>query len=102
MISCSGSATLVIGIDWPPPGTSRMPCGPVAMRAVGTEMAALAPAALRPVTATRSVLPASVAATTYVVAVAPGMAWQAPPLASHEYHCWANVTGSLPDQVPGA
>ena len=52
------------------------------------------------VTATRSVASASAAATRYVLAVAPAIGTQDPPLELQRRHSYENANGCVPDQLP--
>src|SRR5918994_5266436 len=67
---------------------------------VGAEVAEAAPAALRAVTRTRSVVPSSAAVRTYVFPVAPLMSEQLPPVRSQRRHWYENVIGCCPVQAP--
>ena len=58
--SCAGRATLLTGIDFPPPGSAWMSVGPSTIFGVGTVVTWAEPLALEAVTTARNVEPASV------------------------------------------
>src|SRR5919201_3786329 len=94
MISRFGRDTSVIEIV-EPLGASALPT-----TLVGADVAEVAPAVLRAVTRTRTVLPSSAVVRTYVFPVAPLMFEQLPPVRSQRRHWYENVSGCCPVHVP--